>query len=355
MKRQTVQADFFLGALGPEGFRGYFEQLENEPDMQMYLIKSGPGCGKSTMMRHVAEAAGPNVQRIHCSSDPDSLDGVILGDAGAAVVDATPPHALEPACPGAVERVVSLYHTMDLGRLSASRGQILRLSLRCKGLQNRAASYIAAAARLLRDSRETAAWSTDAAKARAFAGRLALRWLPRGEGQGHEEIRLLSAVTPKGVLTFYGTVPALADRIVVFHDEYGYASGIVLAELRRLALARGCRVITCPCPLGDGGPEHLFLPELGLAFLTSNRWHPMGFEGQKNIHCSRFEDKDRLRCRKKRLRFDRRAAAELLGQASAMQREAKASHDELEALYGAAIDFAAVDKETAALLAQLGL
>ena len=38
-----------------------------------------------------------------------------------------------------------------------------------------------------------------------------------------------------------------------------------------------------------------------------------------------------------------------------MQREAKASHDELEALYGAAIDFAAVDKETAALLAQLGL
>ena len=57
MKRQTVQADFFLGALGPEGFRGYFEQLENEPDMQMYLIKSGPGCGKSTMMRHVAELA----------------------------------------------------------------------------------------------------------------------------------------------------------------------------------------------------------------------------------------------------------------------------------------------------------
>ena len=49
--------------------------------MQMYLIKSGPGCGKSTLMKRLAikaEQKGEPIQRIHCASDPDSLDGVIF-------------------------------------------------------------------------------------------------------------------------------------------------------------------------------------------------------------------------------------------------------------------------------------
>lgn len=355
MNNQTANVDFYLGALGPHGFQGYFDRLCQEQDRQMYLIKSGPGCGKSTMMRKIAEASPLPVQRIHCSSDPDSLDGVILEHPRAAVVDATPPHAVEPVCPGALERVVSLYHTMDVARLTENRGQILRLSMRCKALQERAASYIAGASKLLADSRATASWSTDTAKASAFAARLALRYLPRGESEGEEQVRLLSAVTPKGVLTFYSTVPALADTIVVFHDEYGLCSRLILEELRRQALRRGCSIISCPCPLGCGEIEHLFIPALRLAFLTSNSWHPMDFEGQKNIHCRRFEDKSKLHCRKKRLRFNRRAAAELLGQASAMQREAKLSHDAMEQLYGATIDFAAVDRAAEELRAELGM
>jgi len=49
--------DFFLGATTPAGFKGYFEPLRHEPGMQMYLIKSGPGCGKSTLMKRLARAA----------------------------------------------------------------------------------------------------------------------------------------------------------------------------------------------------------------------------------------------------------------------------------------------------------
>ena len=74
MNNQTANVDFYLGALGPHGFCGYFDRLCHEPGRQMYLIKSGPGCGKSTMMRKIAEASPFPVQRIHCSSDPDSLD-----------------------------------------------------------------------------------------------------------------------------------------------------------------------------------------------------------------------------------------------------------------------------------------
>ena len=112
--------DFFLGTTTPAGFKGYFEPLRREPGMQMYLIKSGPGCGKSTLMKRLAlkaEQKGEPIQRIHCASDPDSLDGVIFLSRHAAIVDATAPHVLEPDAPGAEEQVVSLYHTLDADAL----------------------------------------------------------------------------------------------------------------------------------------------------------------------------------------------------------------------------------------------
>ena len=78
---RSNSVDFFLGTTTPAGFKGYFEPLRREPGMQMYLIKSGPGCGKSTLMKRLAikaEQKGEPIQRIHCASDPDSLDGVVF-------------------------------------------------------------------------------------------------------------------------------------------------------------------------------------------------------------------------------------------------------------------------------------
>ena len=125
--------DFFLGATTPAGFKGYFEPLRHEPGMQMYLIKSGPGCGKSTLMKRLARAAeqrGELTQRIHCASDPDSLDGVILPGQHRAIVDATAPHVVEPDAPGADEVVVSLYHTIDAEKLHQCTDEVKALFAR---------------------------------------------------------------------------------------------------------------------------------------------------------------------------------------------------------------------------------
>lgn len=354
-ERQTT-LDFFLGALTPAGFHGYFDALAAQKEMRLYLIKSGPGCGKSTLMKRMAERAGGVVERIHCSSDPDSLDGALLWQKKAGALDATAPHTLDPAQPGARERVVSLYHTFDNEKLAANADKIAALFETCSCLQGRAARYIASASALLQDSRRTAARCLDTEKLEKYAAGLAARWLPRTGRPGREHLRLLSAVTPKGILVFRDTVPALADTIIVFEDEAGAASRLLMDRLRTEALARGHEVITCRCGMAQEDKiDHLLLPGLRLAFLTSNSWHPMEFAGQKNVHCTRFADQDALRGRKRRMRFNRKAAAELLAQASAMQREAKKNHDALEEYYKDAVDFAGVDAARDALFAELGL
>lgn len=87
---------FFLGANSPSGFYSLYDQLLDPAAAQrVFLLKGGAGCGKSSLMRRVAQAlsdAGERVEYIRCSGDPDSLDAVIFPDLHSAIVDATAPH-----------------------------------------------------------------------------------------------------------------------------------------------------------------------------------------------------------------------------------------------------------------------
>lgn len=193
--------DFFLGATTPAGFKGYFAPLRREPGMQLVLLKSGPGCGKSTLMKRLARAAqekGEPIQRIHCASDPDSLDGVVFLRQKRAIIDATAPHVVEPEAPGADERVLSLYHTIDADALHSHKDEVTALFARNQLLRSRAARYVASAGSLLLDSRRAEACSANFEKVRRYVKRLCTRLLPRTEEMGSEELRLLSAITPKG-------------------------------------------------------------------------------------------------------------------------------------------------------------
>lgn len=353
------RVDFFLGATTPAGFKGYFEPLRREPGMQMVLIKSGPGCGKSTLMKQLARRAiqqGEPVECIHCASDPDSFDGVIFVRQRRAIVDATAPHTIEPDAPGADEVVLSLYHTIQADALRPHAEEVKALFARNAALRARAARYVASAGSLLLDSRRAEACSANFEKVRRYVKRLCTRLLPRTEGTASEELRLLSAITPKGMVFYRGTVEALADRYVVFRDDYGAISRLLLELIRAEALARGYHIITCPCAMHpEDQIDHIFIPALRLAFLTDNLWHPIQLPGVQAVRCTRFVDRENLSGFRARLRFNDRAASELIDQAVALMAQAKNCHDELETYYRAAVDFDQVNAVAANCQKILGL
>ena len=94
----SPKVQYFLGANSPSGFYSlYHELLPTEQADGIYIIKGGPGCGKSTLMRRVAalaEEAGEPVEYILCSGDPASLDAVVLPEKRVALVDGTAPHGV---------------------------------------------------------------------------------------------------------------------------------------------------------------------------------------------------------------------------------------------------------------------
>ena len=340
--------DFFMGAIAPTGFCGYYAQfLRDAQAGNLSLLKAGPGCGKSTLLSRTADALlkqGETVECIRCAGDPASLDAIFCRAKHISMFDATAPHAAEPKYPVAVENVVSLYDALDVGMLRENKAEIVALFEKNAALSERATRYITAAGSLLQDTARTALCFTDTEKARSFAAALGRRYLPMGKEGASEDVRLLSAVTCEGICFFDKTITQLADTIVVLDDGFGAAGKVILNELRMEALAKGHHIITCYCSLSPFEKiEHLFVPSLRLCFATSNAYHTVQFDGQRTIHCTRFCNKEGLALRQKRLKFNKKAVAELLAQAQKMLCEAKSCHDALEVFYTQALDFKKVD------------
>ena len=91
---------YFLGANTAEGFYSLYDELIDEATASaFYILKGGPGCGKSTLMKTIGKALeqdGLGVEYILCSGDPESLDGILVPEKGVAIMDGTAPHAMAP-------------------------------------------------------------------------------------------------------------------------------------------------------------------------------------------------------------------------------------------------------------------
>ena len=297
--------------------------------------------------------AGYEPEAICCSSDPHSLEGVIVHEKKVAILDATAPHVCEPHVWGAVERIVNLSECMDNERLHARAAEIIEITRENAALHARSRRFITAAATLLEENRRLPARYTDKNKALRVAERIAavaFRDAPRGEGR--EWKRFLSAVTPLGIRTFHSTIQALCPCIYAVQDEHGAAAAILMNAWREAALKAELDVYTCRCPLSPTRIEHILIPSIGVAFTHSNPWHTVDYPVFRRIHAVRFTDEETLRRHKRLMRFNRRAAGDMLEQAVACAKEAKSVHDKLEEYSAAAMDWPRAESITEKLIAE---
>ena len=70
---------------------------------------------------HFAEQ-GEDVDFLWCSSDPDSLDGIVLKKRRIALLDGTAPHVVDPQNPGAVDEILNLGEYWVSDEIRAQRG-----------------------------------------------------------------------------------------------------------------------------------------------------------------------------------------------------------------------------------------
>ncbi len=340
--------NFFVGANSGEGFRNLFPQMVDLEDTYDFMIlKGGPGVGKNTFMREIGrtmEQAGTAVEYLWCSGDPDSLDGVVLPEIKCAVVDGTSPHVMEPRYPAAVDRYVDLGRFYDLAAAKSAAQEVKTHTHAYKAAYVRAYRDLKAARQVELDAAASVKRGFDAGKLdRRITGIVSREIRRRGGKRGVSALRFLGGVTHKGNVWRFDSVDALCPKVYEFADSWELA-GDALARLRREAEENGWDTVVCLSPEDLGRVEHLLIPGLGLAFVTSRPGMDYGKKPYRRLRLDAMTEVEG----RSRLRFQARMASLLRGEAVEALKEAKANHDKLEAVYNPYVDFDGV-RELAAI------
>ena len=346
------QITTFLGANTPAGFSSLFDELYNpyKSSGTAYIIKGGPGTGKSSLMRKVAvyaQSKGYDTECVICSSDPDSLDGLIIPEKGICMADGTSPHVVEPQFPGAVENIINMGAFWDKKKLHEKADEIRALTIENSMYHRRSARFLSAAGSVADDMQRTLDASINRDKINSFAVRFCSREMPKKKDciPGKKIRRYISGITPKGLIFLDETVKALASRIIGIEDEYAAVSGILTERIGECAIKNGYDVIFCRCPMKPKEcSEHIIIPEVGLAVITMKAEHKTKLAADRLIHAKRFLDQGAVASHKNRLSFNKKVSIELIEQSIAFLRKAKAVHDDLERCYIENMDFAGINK-----------
>ena len=338
MEKDIEQMEFFAAANTADGFVSFFDEVFfSRAITHRYIIKGGPGTGKSSLMRRIARHAadrGLAVEYYYCSSDTDSLDGIVI-DSRIAVFDGTAPHSYDTAVAGARDELVNLGEFWDSEALRGRVGEIEALGERKKRAYKEAYGYLLAA-RSIRNVADSAALSAvDYPKLSAAVEREYARLgIPKGSAS-----RVLTRQTH--ALGVHGdaellTLARLAKRTHVINDHYGTAY-LYLYELERLVRERGGRVAVSRDLFDTARIQGMLFLDTGDYFDVSD---PADDDKQvQTVNMKRFVDAQRVGKIRFSYRTAMRAFSDVKALALASLREAGEAHASLEKIYVPCMDF----------------
>ncbi len=363
MQTTCLTSNFFLSANTPKGFFSVFNHLYYpEKDWFCYILKGGPGTGKSTLLKKVAKEAaekGIHAQIIHCSSDPDSLDAVILPELKKCIADGTAPHVLDPIYPGAADMIINLGDCWDGNNLSIAKDEIISLCKENSLFHDKSQRYLKAYGNVANETTAMISESINYDKLNAYCKRLTKKlFKKKAEKEGFEQFRFISSVTPDGYLFFDKTVSQISENIFIIEDSYDIIGSFILKSVREKALSSGHDIITCPAPLSPDEIEAVFVPDLNLGFVSKNRKRtPTIFTSlkceYKKINAKRFLDTDIISRHKNLLNFNYKICGEFLNESINNLKYAKTVHDDIEVIYKNSMNYSKINKITDKLISDI--
>ena len=350
MMEVGTAAHYFLSANTPQG---YLSSLKNLYDARQgwkaIILTGGPDEKQTHILENTGKAlisAGEDADYIYSCIDSEKLDAVAFPRIRTCLIDGNPPNQISADFPGIAEYFFDLGDCLDEKVLEAHRKNIFLFSARVENSSDRAYRFLSAAASLLSDICRLTLECTDTAKIESYASHIAHSEFPPTGNKGNETQRFINALTADGQKNLFENITSRYERIFEIDDDYGIGK-LFLNKLRCSALSNGYDVISCSDPMfPDGKPEHLLIPSISLAFLTTTHNHPLPREGLRHIHIRRFIDREAFKLKRPRISFNRKASRELLD-------EARASRQMIWSYYSEALNQNEIEKQNKILVDKL--
>jgi len=336
-----MKKQYFLAANGYLGFRSYFETEFNSKNYtQIYVLKGGPGTGKSSLMRKISskfDSLADMTEEILCSSDPKSLDGVILSKKGkkVAILDGTNPHERDAVIPGAVDEIVDLGKGWDKRFLQAQRENILDLNKQKKFAYKTAYSYLAISGAINNEIAKIAN--------QLYASKNAeLNINSQAEKNRKEHTRLISAFCKHNLYTLDSLENTPLKKIFIKGEKeicYLFLNDI-LSKSRLFAN----EITRFPSPLDNSKTEAILIHDSDTVYLIG--------DGENSIDITENVGNDKVVLENfSRLKI---LENETLSEAARWFNIASEFHFRLEEIYSSAMNFSVIDEISESILDEIG-
>ncbi|EJP6472165.1 PRK06851 family protein [Clostridium sp. L74] len=339
---------FFAGSNTAEGFYSLFNNIIDINDANRIIyLKGGPGTGKSSLMKSIADFFIKNnytVDFFHCSSDSNSLDSIKIKELKIAMVDGTAPHMLDPKVPGAIDKIVNLGDLLDENKLKKHKNEIIKISNEISQTFKRAYRYLNAAKAIHED------WSVLNCNAKNHGNLYKLeRELKTNlfkeniynDSIGKKRHLFISAITPEGIVTHTDSIYIDMKNIYVLNGAPGTGKTEILNNISNEALNRGLCVEYYHNPLIPNILEHIVIPEINSAIVTSNEINKQFLDGEQ-IYMDNLLDLSILNSNRNKINEDKELFYKLINKATDILHSEKSIHDDLEKYYVDNMDFSKI-------------
>lgn len=347
--------NLFPGGNTPEGFYSYYRYILGQQEASSIIcLKGGPGTGKSSFMKAIGRyfnEKGENVDYFWCSSDPGSLDGILLRERKVAILDGTAPHVVDPENPGAVDTILHLGEYWNGEVLKQCKDHIMQNNQKIKRWFSYAYNSLKAAAALrnsLTDTYQDMMLPGELYKEAAGIVNRELSHYPVTLSEGKKNKYFASAITPEGIVNYMPSLIHDFGNVYFISAPVGFRNEIMLKIISENTVHRGFSVEEYYCPMRpEAGLEHLLIPELDLAFVTLNNYHDMDMceccKSMKTLEMRDFIDWNRMEPYMENILYCDTHSEMLIQQAVDSLKKAKAEHDILESFYVQNMNFEKID------------
>lgn len=335
----------FPGANTSNGFYSYFDYIIPKDVNRIFCLKGGPGVGKSSLMKKIARdfvERGYDVEIFPCSSDPGSLDAVLIKKLKVVLLDGTAPHVVDPKIPGAIDEIVNFGDFWNMSNLENNKIEILQCNKEISACFQRAFKYLKAAEPIFYDIEVKNADIMNFGKLNKFTEEF-IEELFTGI-ENNEELSVPrhlfgTAITPIGHVDYGDSLLQDATKVYYLDGKIGYGRTTFLKRVYERAVLKGLKVEVFHYPLIPEKIEGIMIEDLGVAITTSSL-----FKDQNIINLGKFVNKDKLDEYKEELEVNERILDELINYAISNLKKAKSNHDIIENYYIPNMNFEKVNQ-----------
>ena len=334
----------FPGGNTANGFYSFFDYIIPQDVNRIFCLKGGPGVGKSSFMKKISKEfnkMGYDVELHYCSSDPSSLDGIVIKELNVVMIDATAPHTVDPKTPGAIDEILNFGEFWDVEKIEENRDKIKACNEDISECFQRAFRFLKSAEPIYMDVESKISKCIDFTKVSEITYEFIEKIFKDVDFSGRKSyVRHLfgSAITPVGYLDYSDSLFDGVKNIYYLKGDIGSGKTQFLKSLYTRAEQKGLDVEVYHFPLVVDKLQAVYIPELDIAVTTSQI-----FKEKEMIDLNICIDEDKLSKYLNDVKFDKDLVDYLMNNAISNLKRAKANHDIVEDYYVPAMDFDKVE------------